>query len=129
MDFSEFIKNALVTESAPNREIEIRIKQKAREMHCLLGMQTEVGELIDQYKKHIFYGAPLDLVNVYEELGDLFWYIAILCDQYKWKLEAILDTNIEKLRTRYPDKFNTHDAIHRFLKKERTVLEDSNLNK
>ena len=42
--------------------------------HCIVGMQTGLGELADAYKKHIFYGKELDITNVSEEIFDLLWY-------------------------------------------------------
>jgi len=38
-------------------------------------------------------------------------------------LEKIIETNVKKLESRYPEKFTEHNAIHRNLNKERKVLE------
>lgn len=45
--------------------------------HAAYGLVTESGELIDNYKRHIFYGKELDLTNLKEEIGDLLWYVAV----------------------------------------------------
>lgn len=95
------------------------------DMHMVLGMQTEVAEIADVYKKHIAYKKELDLVNVKEELGDVLWYIANLCNFYGWDLRDILDTNINKLKIRYPEKFTTENALNRNLIKERATLENN----
>lgn len=92
------------------------------DLHMVLGMQTEVAELADAYKKHIAYGKDLDLVNVKEELADTCWYIANLCNLHGWDLRDILATNIKKLQVRYPDKFTQENAINRDLAKERVIL-------
>ena len=92
-------------------------------IHMLLGIGTELGELQDQYKKHIAYGRKLDIVNVEEEIGDIMWYIANLCTVLNLKLETVLDQNIEKLEARYPEKFLQEKAENRDLDKERKVLE------
>lgn len=47
-------------------------------LHGLTGVFTELGELADAYKRHVYYGTPLDIVNVTEEVGDILWYVAIL---------------------------------------------------
>ena len=94
------------------------------DMHMVLGMQTEVAEIADVYKKHIAYGKELDLVNVKEELGDVMWYIANMCNFHGWDLREILDTNINKLKIRYPNKFTTENALNRDLVKERQILEN-----
>lgn len=43
--------------------------------HACVGLVTEVGEIMDAYKKSTIYGKPLDAVNVLEELGDVLWYL------------------------------------------------------
>ena len=45
--------------------------------HGALGVFTEAGELCDALKKATFYGRA-DKVNLVEEIGDCFWYLAIL---------------------------------------------------
>jgi NTP pyrophosphatase (non-canonical NTP hydrolase) len=93
----------------------------------VLGMQTEAAEIADVYKKHIAYKKELDLVNVKEEIGDLMWYIANLCNMNSWDLREILDTNIAKLEARYPEKFTEEQAINRDLVTERQILEAPSL--
>lgn len=44
--------------------------------HMSFGVITEVGELVDIYKKEIAYGKAKDIVNVKEEIGDIMWYIS-----------------------------------------------------
>jgi NTP pyrophosphatase (non-canonical NTP hydrolase) len=93
------------------------------DLHMILGIQTEASEIADVYKKHIAYGKELDLVNVKEELGDVLWYVANMCNLHGWDLRDILDTNIKKLEARFPDKFTHENANNRDLEKERKILE------
>jgi NTP pyrophosphatase (non-canonical NTP hydrolase) len=97
------------------------------DLHMVLGMQTEAAEIADVYKKHIAYKKELDLVNVKEEIGDLMWYIANMCNMHGWDLREILDTNIAKLEARYPEKFTEEQAINRDLVTERQILEAPSL--
>ncbi|HBD95843.1 MAG TPA: hypothetical protein DC057_16865 [Spirochaetia bacterium] len=92
-------------------------------LHILMGMQTEIGELTDPFKKQLAYNKPVDWTNVKEELGDLMWYIGNLCYILNFDLEEILEKNIEKLKARYPEKFDSDKAINRNLSKERDILE------
>lgn len=94
------------------------------DLHMILGMQTEASEIADVYKKHIAYGKDLDLVNVKEEIGDLMWYIVNLCTLKGWNLEDIMQTNIDKLKARFPEKFTNENALNRDLVKEREILEN-----
>lgn len=95
------------------------------DLHMVLGMQTEAAEIADVYKKTIAYKKPLDFVNIKEEIGDIMWYIANLCNMNGWDLREILDVNIAKLEARYPEKFTEENAINRNLKKEREILEQT----
>ena len=92
-------------------------------LHFGLGISTEAGELLDALKKSWFYGKPLDLVNIREELGDLLWYIAALHQRMGWDMELTMEANIAKLRKRYPEKFTKADALNRDLEAERDQLE------
>jgi NTP pyrophosphatase (non-canonical NTP hydrolase) len=91
-------------------------------IHMLMGMTTEVGELTDPFKKQLAYNKEIDWVNINEEIGDLIFYIASFCRINNLNLEKIIETNIEKLETRYPDKFTQDKAINRNLENERKIL-------
>lgn len=122
---NNYIKDAIKTESVNFSEIRDRLPdQTLRMLHAAIGISTEAGELLDSLKKHIFYGKTIDTVNLSEELGDLFWYMAIMADAMGYdSFDRIMSTNIEKLRARYGDKFSDERAIHRDLGAERSVLE------
>jgi NTP pyrophosphatase (non-canonical NTP hydrolase) len=92
-------------------------------IHMLLGMTTEVGELIDTYKKNLAYGKSVDIVNVQEEVGDILWYIVNFCTINNLDISKIMEVNIDKLSYRYPEKFTKELAIKRNLEKEREILE------
>lgn len=90
----------------------------------LFGMMTELGELVDSYKKHYAYGKELDMVNVMEEMGDIMWYWAGMCTITGMSSQSILHTNISKLLVRYPDQFEKELARVRDIELERRNLED-----
>lgn len=97
--------------------------EELNNFHMLMGMTTEVGELVDVFKKNLAYSKQIDWVNVEEELGDLMFYIASFCRINGIDFEALLHRNIEKLEARYPEKFTEYHATHRDLEKERKILE------
>jgi NTP pyrophosphatase (non-canonical NTP hydrolase) len=126
----QYVKDVLKTESQTALAMDSPIQgaRVLRGLHASLGISTEAGELLDAYKKHIFYNKPLDLVNIEEELGDLCWYISLMIDvlrgsghQTSWG--QIWEKNIEKLKKRYGDKFNQEGALNRDLQAEREILE------
>ena len=106
MTINEYQKEALRTESGMNKEY-------PRLLNGLMGLNGEAGEAIDILKKHLFHGHELDKEHLAKELGDVAWYIAISADALGYDLETILQMNIDKLKARYPDGFETEKSIHR----------------
>ena len=92
-------------------------------VHMLMGMTTEIGELTDCFKKQLAYNKQVDWINVNEEIGDLMFYIASFCRINNLDFEKIIETNIKKLESRYPEKFTEEKAINRNLDAERKILE------
>lgn len=93
------------------------------EMHMALGLVTEAGEFADVYKKALAYNKEIDYVNLKEEIGDALWYISNFCNMVGWTLSDVMELNIKKLETRYPEKFTDDLAVNRNLDAERNVLE------
>ena len=126
MNSRKYIKNAMRTESTDFVDVGERVSRKGtlRLLHAGMGMATEAGEFLDALKKHIYYGRELDVVNLKEEMGDLFWYMAIACDQLGIDFESLTDANIAKLKTRYGEKFTSEGAEERNLRGERDTLEN-----
>ena len=114
---------ALRTESPITPELIERLTGNARAVHAFFGLLTETGELADGFKRAIFYGKPLDTTNIKEEVGDVFWYLAILCDILGINFIDCMSANIEKLRKRFPTKYSHEAALNRDLEAERKVLE------
>ena len=92
--------------------------------HMLFGMSTEIGELIDVFKKDLAYNKVIDWTNVQEEIGDLLFYIANFCNINHFDLEDILENNVKKLQTRYPEKFTEENAKNRDTDAERKILQE-----
>lgn len=70
LELSEYQKLALITKANAADTYE-----DCRHSGC--GLFTEVGEIIDTYKRHWFYKKDLDVKNLREEVGDVLWYVAI----------------------------------------------------
>lgn len=95
-----------------------------RMLHGATIATTEVGELMDQLKRHIFYGTELDRVNLAEELGDIMYGIAVVADAIGVPLRDIMKGNNEKLAQRYREGFSKDAAVNRDLDSERKILEE-----
>jgi len=109
----------------PSDELKKRLSQDKtiNILHGAIGLSTESGELLDALKKHIYYGSELDIPNIKEELGDLFFYMALISRELDISFNEIMHTNIEKLKARYSEKFTQHEAENRDLTTERKILE------
>lgn len=114
----QYMQDAPRTESLQDNPVDPRI------LHAGIGIATEAGELLDAIKKAKFYGKDLDVTNLKEEGGDILWYLALLFNAIGTDFGAEMERNINKLKARFPDKFNEHDVEHRDLDKERIVLEN-----
>jgi hypothetical protein len=92
-------------------------------IHAIIGKFTEAGELLEALKA-CYNGDTFDRINAIEEVGDDFWYDAILLTEMDSDFENAQARNIAKLRARYPDKFEAVNANERDLAAERAILED-----
>lgn len=91
--------------------------------HSIIGKATESGELLELLASVVFGGVKFDEVNFIEEIGDGFWYDAIGLNAVKATFADVQQTNIAKLRHRFPNKFSEYDANNRDLFGERNILE------
>lgn len=79
----------------------------------LLGLFGEVGELANKAKKVMWHGHDYDPGEFVEELGDCLWYLSEIATTLDFDLETIAQTNIDKLKARYPDGFLEKDSRER----------------
>ena len=82
-------------------------------INACLGLSGEVGEFNDMVKKWVFHEKEFDIDHAKKELGDIMWYVALVCKSFGWDLDEILQMNIDKLAKRYPEGFDTERANHR----------------
>lgn len=82
-------------------------------LNGVMGLCGEAGEVIDLVKKTRFQGHGMDYDALKKELGDVAWYLAIASYAAGFKLSAIMERNIEKLKERYPEGFDKSRSIHR----------------
>jgi len=76
-----------------------------------LGICGEAGDLAGCIKKTVSHGND-QLPGIKENLGDVIWYAAMICNFYGWTLEDAIKENVDKLSKRYPNGFSW-DAIQR----------------
>ena len=109
MTINEYQSHALRTES----RIVADPVPYIRVLEGLMGLNGEAGEAIDIMKKVLFQDHEFDREHLAKELGDIAWYLAISADAIGYDLETILQMNVDKLKARYPDGFNSEQSQNR----------------
>ena len=106
MSPNEYQIEALRTASGMNKAFPM-------ELNGVMGLAGESGECVDLMKKHLFQGHALDKEHLAKELGDVAGYLAVTSHAIGYDLETIFRMNIDKLRKRYPNGFDTDRSQYR----------------
>lgn len=104
-ELDEYQKLALRTANAKDK--------KEMLTNGVMGLNGEAGEVIDIVKKHLFQGHELDKEKLLDELGDCLWYIAVTASAINKDLSEVANHNIDKLKKRYPEGFDSEKSINR----------------
>jgi NTP pyrophosphatase (non-canonical NTP hydrolase) len=106
MTINEYQKLAMTT-------LNPELSKKDVLINGVMGLCGESGEVIDLVKKHLHQGHELDKEKLAKELGDIAWYLAETAYALDIPLEQILQGNIEKLKKRYPEGFDSSRSVNR----------------
>lgn len=106
MTINEYQKLAMTTLNPALSEKDVLI-------NGVMGLCGESGEAIDIVKKWLAQGHELDKEKLAKELGDICWYLAETATALDLSLEDIMAANIEKLKKRYPEGFDTERSVNR----------------
>jgi NTP pyrophosphatase (non-canonical NTP hydrolase) len=91
---------------AIKRTMNTELTDKEKLAMLALGLAGEVGELVDQIKKHVYHGHELDLDEYIKENGDVFWYLFNLMNELGVSEEMVMINNVMKLQKRYSEGFS-----------------------
>lgn len=94
------------------RTINNNLTFTGQEHHAMYGMCGEIGGLHSLYQR-VYQGHKFEEEQAKKKLGGLLWFIAEYCTAMHWRLDDITASNIEKLRDRYPDRFDDWYRLHR----------------
>ena len=106
MEINEYQKLAMTT-------LNPELNKKDVLINSVMGLCGESGEAIDIVKKWLVQGHELDKEHLIKELGDVAWYLAESATALDIPLEQIFQTNIDKLKKRYPDGFDKEKSLTR----------------
>jgi NTP pyrophosphatase (non-canonical NTP hydrolase) len=79
-------------------------------LHSAVGASGEAGEYLDSMKKAWVYNKPIDRDNVKEECGDMLFYIQMMCNTLGTDIISLIESNMVKLKVRYPEQYSDHHA-------------------
>lgn len=101
MDLNEYQQRAIMTDVMGGTQQSIGSHAFLAQ---LLGLVGETGEIAEKFKK-IFRDkngvmTPDDITEMAKELGDVLWYLSVLCTYLGLSLQDVADQNIEKLQSR-----------------------------
>jgi hypothetical protein len=80
-------------------------------------------KFLDLLKKKIYYNKEISKDVMIDYTIKLHSILVYYCHLHKADISTILEKNIQKLKSRYGDKFTSEKAINRDLKTEREILE------
>lgn len=78
-----------------------------------MGLAGEAGEVANHLKKGILHRHGIDHADLFEELGDVAWYLAAVCTKLGFDLGEVMAYNVEKLKKRFPAGFSNEASIAR----------------
>ena len=106
MQVNEYQKAAMAT-------LNPALDKKDVFINSIMGLCGESGEAIDIVKKWLMQGHELDKEHLVRELGDVAWYLAEAATALDVPLEAVFQGNLDKLRQRFPNGFDTEASVNR----------------
>lgn len=105
MQVNEYQKAAMAT-------LNPALDKKDVLINSVMGLCGESGEAIDIVKKWLMQGHELDREHLVRELGDVAWYLAEAATALDVPLEAVFQGNLDKLRQRFPNGFDTGASVN-----------------
>lgn len=86
-------------------------------------MSVISGNIMDAFKRKIYYNVELDKNALIENLNKLIKLVYGMAENLKVDVSRIQQKNVDKLRQRFGEKFSEHAASNRNLDAEREILE------
>lgn len=86
-------------------------------------LTIDSANFLDMMKKVSFYGKPVDGFIVDQHVCNIYIHMITMAHKHTFDLELAMSNNQDKLRARFPDKYDDAKALNRDLNTERTELE------
>ena len=120
MVLSEYPNFVLMTANPQNRQggLEKLTDNEAKRILAYTGIAGEAGEVAEFWKKYLLHGKDYDREKLKKEMGDVFWYLFLMCEMEDIPIAEVLKTNMTKLAERHlnnPDHAEHHDFYRNVL--------------
>ena len=123
-DYAKFVISTTSKESLSTLSLAEKLLRLGREteiewsqlLTASVGMQAESGEFSEVIKKIIFQGKPFtedERFHLKRELGDVLWYWVQGCTALGYTPQQVMEENIRKLESRYPNGVEVARSEHR----------------
>ena len=87
-------------------------KKKDMLRHAVFGLASEAGGVAGILQQE-HQGHEFDESHIKKELGDCLWMIAEACTALGFDMDDVMNTNIEKLKARFPEGFDVDKDLNR----------------
>ena len=90
----------------------------AKRVLAYTGLAGEAGEVAEYFKKFMLHGKKYDRDALKKEMGDVMWYMMLMCEIEGIPFGEVIHTNMTKLAERHlenPDHAEHHDFFRRLL--------------
>ncbi|MDF2499339.1 MAG: nucleotide pyrophosphohydrolase [Anaerosporomusa subterranea] len=82
---------------------------------CIGRLSKAAGDVTEYLKKVVYHGHELDQAKLGNLIGTVLSWMKLFCKRYNLNMQDICDTNIAKLKQRYPEGFNSAGSINRIV--------------
>jgi NTP pyrophosphatase (non-canonical NTP hydrolase) len=106
MTFAEY-------ESLAGRTTNTKLSDRDLLLDSAAGLAEEAGEILAHVRKHAFQSRAIERERLSEELGDALWCLAMTAKHAGMSLEEIAQSNVRKLRARYPDGYRDRPSTEK----------------
>lgn len=76
------------------------VKGADDDLFGIMGLNGEVGELSELFKKEYFHGKEIDNEKLISELGDVLFYLSYIMLEAGYNIEDVMTYNMRKLDNR-----------------------------
>lgn len=111
-DFLESIEKMITANKLDVGVLDTKVSYQSCEEAMMSVTDTKTGSIIATMRLNVNTN-KLKREMQEKELGDVMWYVAMICESFNWSLDEIMQMNIKKLEKRYPDGFDVIKANNR----------------